>query len=519
MAFVSPFSTVAFPPLSQAGQIARQGFPTIPVATPAAHRGARGTRPRWRTLQPLPPLALWGPLPPPLAAAMATPTLSGGVDAGSPTRPRRAVLVTGAGGFIGGALVTRLAADPAVVVHAMYRRRPPLPVAGAPKQAAAAADLDGALPFPPPEGVTIHTVDVTNSAAVAALVAAVVPSVVYHAAGVVTYHRGGRAAMEAVNVGGTVSVVDAVAAASAAYIAAATTASDADGGDSNDGGGPPPPPPRLIHLSSVAALGSLGSPADTPLTEATTAAGSGAWRPAADGAVGYLATKRAAADVVTAAAAAGRLPGGAILACPTTVYGYGDAAKSSRGTVVRAAAGRWPLYTSGGVNVVAIDAVVDALVEAADVALPAGEGAVSYILGGVNLTIHQLLTAFAAAGAAVNAGADPSAAAAAVLSSSPRSWSERVGGVPWLWLPTPLARLLGAVGDAVGSTAVTTERVAVSTRYHWYTSARATQELRLAPTDAAAAIGASVCYMDQAGMLGGGGRGKGTDESPGSPSP
>ncbi|GAB0489771.1 hypothetical protein MMPV_000996 [Pyropia vietnamensis] len=435
---------------------------------------------------------------------MATPTLVGGESVGSSTRPRRAVLVTGAGGFIGGALVTRLAADPAVAVHAVYRQRPPLPAVRAPGKAAAGAGLGGGLPFPPPEGVTIHTVDVTDRAAVSALVAAIVPAVVYHAAGVVAYHRGGRAAMEAVNVGGTVAVVEAVAAASAA--AAAAVASDADGGDCSDGGDLPRPPPRLVHLSSVAALGSLGSPADSPLTETTTAAGSGAWRPAADGAVGYLATKRAAADVVTAAAAAGRLPGGAILACPTTVYGYGDAAKSSRGTVVRAAAGRWPLYTSGGVNVVAIDAVIGALIEAADVALPAGEGAVPYILGGVNLTIHQLLTAFAAAGAAVSVGTDPSVAAAAVLSSPPRSRSERVAGAPWLWLPTPLAQVLGVVGDAVGSTAVTTERVTVSTRYHWYTSARAERVLRLAPTDAASAIGASVRYMHEAGMLGGGGQ-------------
>lgn len=241
----------------------------------------------------------------------------------------------------------------------------------------------------PPAGVTAHTVDVTVGAAVAALVAAIAPAVVYHAAGVVAYHPAGRAAMEAVNVGGTLAVVEAVAAAS-------TTV--ANGGD---GSVPPPlPPPRLVHLSSVAALGSLASPADARLTEATAAAGggSGAWRPAADGAVGYLATKRAAAGVVVAAATTGRLPDGAILACPTTVYGYGDAAKASRGTVARAAAERWPLYTSGGVNVVAIDAVLGALVEAADVALPAGGRAVPFILGGVNVTIHQLLTAFAAAG-------------------------------------------------------------------------------------------------------------------------
>lgn len=58
----------------------------------------------------------------------------------------------------------------------------------------------------------------------------------------------------------------------------------------------------------------------------------------------------------------------------------------------------------------------------------------------------------------------------------------------------------------MGSTSVTAERVAVSTRYHWYESAKAARELRLAPTDAAASIGASVRYMHEAGMLGGAGR-------------
>lgn len=78
-----------------------------------------------------------------------------------------------------------------------------------------------------------------------------------------------------------------------------------------------------------------------------------------------------------------------------------------------------------------------------------------------------------------------------------------------MWLPTPLAVLLGAAGDAVGSTSVTAERVAVSTRYHWYESALAARELRLAPTDPAAAISASVRYMHGAGMLGGAGPGGG----------
>lgn len=53
----------------------------------------------------------------------------------TPPPPRRAVLVTGAGGFIGGALVARLAADPALAVHATYRRPP---AAAAPVHAAAA---------------------------------------------------------------------------------------------------------------------------------------------------------------------------------------------------------------------------------------------------------------------------------------------------------------------------------------------------------------------------------------------
>lgn len=264
-------------------------------------------------------------------------------------------------------------------------------------------------------------------------------AVVLHLAGVVGYSRASLAAMEAVNVRGTETVVDACVECGAA----------------------------LVLCSSVVAVGSCAARSDAPLDE------DAPWDRAMER-VGYVRTKKAAEDAVVNAARSRGLP--AVVLCPSNVYGPGDGAKGSRRTQVKAANGRWPLYTDGGVNIVHIDVVVAAFLSV--LRQPGAEfwNGQRWLIVGENVTIRAMLTLFSTHGG-------------------------NARHAPWLRLPAWLLHAACVLGDAAGSASFTRDRHAVATRFHWYDGRRARAALQLPEIAAADAVRDSVAWMRARGMV------------------
>ena len=191
--------------------------------------------------------------------------------------------------------------------------------------------------------------------------------------------------------------------------------------------------------------------------------------------VAYISTKREGELVITNAAKQHLLK--AIALCPSNVYGPGDAKKSSRKTQVKAANGKWPLYTDGGVNVVHIDVLVDAFMVLLKMPLsdPAWDGS-RWLVTGENLTIRDMLSLFSTLGG-------------------------NAGHKPWLQFPLWLLFVICWLGDKLGSTSFTRDRFAVATRYHWYNGDKARRKFSLKHIPARDAIADSVTWMRENDMV------------------
>jgi dihydroflavonol-4-reductase len=325
------------------------------------------------------------------------------------------VLVTGATGFLGGWLVRRLAQD-GLDVRIIKRPKTSLDEL---------ADLQKLEVFPGDvtdlESLQKATKDVDS---------------VFHLAGLIAYTRAQRAAMENVNVQGTANVLQACAENSVR---------------------------RLLHLSSVTAIGAsfdgrqpLNENSPYNLEKLN---------------LGYFETKRKAEELVRKATQAGRVD--AVIINPSTIYGPGDAKKGSRSTQLKVARGKFPFYTSGGVNVVSIEDAVHCIVEGWRV----GRTGERYIVAGQNLTIKELFEVIA---------------------------SEAGVQAPRYHLPTPAVHLLGKIGDlmeAIGKKGpISSENAWTSTLYHWFDSSKAQRELGLKPRPAREAIRASVAWIKANGL-------------------
>jgi dihydroflavonol-4-reductase len=323
------------------------------------------------------------------------------------------VLITGATGFVGSWLARRLI-EGGEEVRVLHRPSSRLD------------DLAG-LPFVSCPG------DVTDPDSVTAACRGV--DTVFHLAGVVGYSRAARPLMDEVNVGGTRNVLSALRVSRA----------------------------KLIYMSSVVAVGASFD--GTPLNEDSPYNVSRLN-------LGYFETKHAAELLVREACRSGAVE--AVILNPSTIYGAGDAKKGSRKTQLKVARGKFPFYTSGGVSVVSVHDVVDAVLKARE----RGRNGERYILSGDNITIRDLLGRIAAL-----AGVKP----------------------PSIYLPSPAVHAIGRVGDWLETMGkkgpLNSENAWTSLLFHWFDHGKAAAELGFRPRPADEALKESVDWMRQEGLL------------------
>ena len=325
------------------------------------------------------------------------------------------VLVTGATGFLGGWLVRRLL-DEGIEVRII--KRP-------------SSQLDEI------EGLSLDIVpgDVTDEASLQEACKGV--DSVFHLAGLIAYTRTQRAAMEKVNVQGTANVLKACKANNVR---------------------------RLLHLSSVVAIGASFD-GKVPLTEESP-------YNISDLDLGYFETKRAAEELVRDTVQRGEVD--AVMINPSTIYGRADAKKGSRKTQVKVANGKFPFYPPGGVNIVAVEDVVDGIMAG----WKRGRSGERYIMASENLLLKDAFKLIADA-----SGVKP----------------------PSIGLARPAVFAIGKVGDileAVGKKGpLNTENAWTAVLYHWFDSTKAQRELGIQFKPAKYAIEQSVGWMKENGYV------------------
>jgi dihydroflavonol-4-reductase len=325
------------------------------------------------------------------------------------------VVVTGANGFLGSWL-TRALVNEGHEVSALVR---------------AQSDLSEL------EGVSCHYVygDVTDLESLYKSFEGV--DTVFHLAGLIAYKKSDRAKMELVNVRGTENVIEACLSKNVR---------------------------RLVYLSSVTAVGAGHRP-DEVLNEDS------AYN-VTDLDLGYFETKHAAEKLVVKAHKEHGLD--CVILNPSTIYGAGDARKGSRKTQLKVAQGRFKFFTSGGVSVVAVEDVVQAIISAWKV----GRSGERYILSGDNITIRELFRIIADA-AGVRA--------------------------PQTKIPNFVLFFLGSIGDLMERMGlkgpISTENAWTATLYHWFDNSKAKRELNFTPRPAGEAVRSSVLWAKQNGLL------------------
>ena len=255
---------------------------------------------------------------------------------------------------------------------------------------------------------------------------------VFHLAGMISYKRRDLAKMQLINVQGTRHVIEACKVNSVQ---------------------------RLVHFSSVVAVGA-GLKAHEVLNEDSP------YNLARFG-MGYFDSKREAEILVKTACDRKEID--AVIVNPSTVYGAGDALKGSRKMQIKAARGELLFYTPGGVNVVAVEDVVQGALSA----WQKGRTGERYILCGENMLIKDLLGQIAAA--AGHKG-------------------------PSILLPSRVLILLGAIGDLFQA-GFSKDNAYSSSLFHFFSNAKAQRDLDFNPRPAREALKNSVRWMQERHLL------------------
>lgn len=186
----------------------------------------------------------------------------------------------------------------------------------------------------------------------------------------------------------------------------------------------------------------------------------------------YHESKRKAEQIVKTYVQQGLVDG--VIVNPSTIYGAGDASKSSRSTQLQVARGRLRFYPPGGVSVVAIEDVVDGMVKA----MEKGRSGERYILAGENLTLQEVFEIIAR-----EANVSP----------------------PRISLPAFIFRALAGWDDTlhvIGKRGpLPSERALTAMMFHWYDSSKAKKDLGFSSRPAIQAIASSVQWMKDHKLL------------------
>ncbi len=211
---------------------------------------------------------------------------------------------------------------------------------------------------------------------------------------------------------------------------------------------------KLIHMSSVVTIGASQKPCvlneESHCTENLP--------------FSYFETKRKAEVLVQKACKKQSLS--AVILNPSTIYGAGDMRKSSRTVQSWVANGMFPFYSSGGVSVVDVESVVEAILRSVE----QGRRGEKYILSGDNLLIKDLFSMIANS-AGVKAPFIP------------------IGD----FMLSPLFSLSQQLKKWNFSLPTDTMRMAYL--YHWFDHSKAKEELNFSPAKASKAIENSVKWF------------------------
>lgn len=213
---------------------------------------------------------------------------------------------------------------------------------------------------------------------------------------------------------------------------------------------------KLIHISSCVAVGANNTASDPLLNETSVNATIGRNFANYD-------SKRMGEELVLEAARAGRIS--AVVLNPGLIYGAGDVRKPIRKGNIKAAEGKLPFYTGGGVNIIHVDDVVAAILSS----IEKGKSGERYLITGDNITIRELLSSISEA-----AGAKP----------------------PGHLLPTKVLKGIAFVHDLLRLKGeLSRESIFSATAFHWYDNAKAVRDLGLKPRSYKDAIKDSVDWM------------------------
>ncbi len=325
------------------------------------------------------------------------------------------VLLTGASGFVGSWLTKHLVAQGLEVTILNRSARPP-------------KDLQN-LKIQVIEGDVLNEDSILNASKNV--------DSIFHLAGVVAYTRSQRQIMDAVNIQGTQNILNACAKNKVR---------------------------RLLHFSSVVAVGAsfdgkslLNEESKFNLSHLN---------------LGYFESKKAAEELVRLAAQSGQVD--AVMVNPSTIYGPGDAQKGSRSVQLKVARAKFPFIPPGGVNVISIEDVVAATVQAWKI----GKTGERYILAGENLLLKDVFKIIAEI-----AGVPP----------------------PHIAMPKQILLALGRIGDFLEKInrkgPINSENAWASVLYHWFDNSKAKRELGLNPKPARYALEQSVNWMKEHSLI------------------
>jgi dihydroflavonol-4-reductase len=211
---------------------------------------------------------------------------------------------------------------------------------------------------------------------------------------------------------------------------------------------------RLVHVSSSVTIG--GSDRPEVLNEDSV-------DPLRQEKLDNYESKRKGEELVLAAARDGKVS--AVVVNPGLMFGAGDGKKPIRRAYVQVARGQLPFFTPGGINVVAVEDVVEGMIAAFE----KGRSGERYLLTGENLTLKQVFEMIAR-----EAG----------VKAPQKEISRRV-----LTAAAGFARVFGLQGD------FNAQNLRMAQLYHWYDHSKATRELGFHPRPASEAIRNSVQWI------------------------